>query len=68
MRNIKCDIKKTVFIFLCGIVMVAVCGFFVFFGFRRYIDEALFSNDVVYCILKIVMILKECLKKKRKVI
>ena len=56
MRNIKCDIKKMVFIFLCGIVMVAVCGFLVFFDFRRYIDDSLFSNDIVYCILKVVMI------------
>lgn len=56
MKNIKCDIKKSLPIFLVGIGIVAVCFFLGFFDFRRYVDEALFNNDVIYYILKAFMI------------
>ena len=55
MKNVKCDIKKTLPLFLGGIGLLAVCFFFVVCDFRRYVDESAFKNDVLYYIIKVFM-------------
>ena len=55
MKNVKCDIKKTLPIFLGGIGLLAVCFFFTFFDFRRFVDEPTLKNDVLYYTIKVFM-------------
>lgn len=55
MKNIKCNVKKSIAIILLGIGLLAICFFFAFCNFRQYVDVFLFNNDIVYYLIKAFM-------------
>ena len=55
MKNIKCNIRKSITIILSGIGLLAICFFFAFCNFRQYVDVSLFNNDIVYYLIKVFM-------------
>ena len=55
MKNIKCNVKQSITIILMGIGLLAICFFFAFCNFRRYVDVSLFNNDIVYYLIKVFM-------------
>ena len=55
MKNIKCNVRKSIAIILLGIGLLAICFFFAFCDFRQYVDVSLFNNDIVYYLIKAFM-------------
>ena len=55
MKNIKCNVKRSITIILSGIGLLAICFFFAFCNFRQYVDVSLFNNDIVYYLIKAFM-------------
>ena len=55
MKNIKCNVRKSIGIILSGIGLLAICFFFAFGNFRQYVDVSLFNNDIVYYLIKAFM-------------
>ncbi len=56
MKNIKCNVRKSIGIILSGIGLLAICFFFAFCNFRQYVDVSLFNNDIVYYLIKAFMV------------
>ena len=56
MKNIKCNVRKSIAIILSGIGLLAICFFFAFCNFRQYVDVSLFNNDIVYYLIKGFMV------------
>ena len=56
MKNIGCNIKRCTKIVLISIVLFAICSFFAFFEYRKYMNLSIFNNDAVYYIYKVLMI------------
>ena len=55
LKNIKCNVKRSITIILLGIGLLATCFFFAFCNFRQYVDVSLFNNDIVYYLIKAFM-------------
>ena len=55
MKNIKCNVRKSIAVILSGIGLLAICFFFAFCNFRQYVDVSLFNNDIVYYLIKVFM-------------
>ena len=56
MKNIKCNVRKSIAVILSGIGLLAICFFFAFCNFRQYADVSLFNNDIVYYLIKAFMV------------
>ena len=56
MKNIKCNVKRSIAIILWGVALLAICFFFAFCNFRQYVQVSLFNNDVVYYLIKAFMV------------
>ena len=56
MKNIKCNVRKSIAIILSGVALLAICFFFAFCNFRQYVDVSLFNNDIVYYLIKGFMV------------
>lgn len=55
-KNIKCNVKKSVAIIFMGIALLAICFYFGFCDFRQYVDNLIFNNDIAYYLIKAFMI------------
>ena len=56
MKNIKCNVRKSIGIILSGIGLLAICFFFAFCNFRQHVQVSLFNNDIVYYLIKAFMV------------
>jgi hypothetical protein len=54
MKNIKCNVRKSIAIILSGVALLAICFFYAFCNFRQY--DQVFNNDIVYYLIKAFMV------------
>ena len=56
-KNIKCNVKRSVILFLLGVGILGICFFFGFYDFRRFVDDdSLFNIDIFYYFMKAFMV------------
>lgn len=59
MSNVKCikyNKKKSIGIIFTSLILLAFCVFFGFVDFRKFIDEPLFTNNIIYYSIRGFMI------------